>query len=968
MRHRHLSWILLSGIIAVATIARDSTVAQQVPPRQLPKSQAIYKQLRTFISEGQYSLALPLLKDFLDSKPEQQDYIAIYDKYGPGAFTLLYRVPRWSDNPAEQKKAREYVETIVNQAEAALDQHIRQPQRIAKYIANLGASPEERVFAQAELVRIGVAAVPFMIQEIRNEKDKAIVEGIYGLIPRMDAESIAAWIAALDGLNPTQQYGVLSGLVRHEQFLNLQEEVQTSIIPYLWSLILPNRETLPPLRQLAQDTLRSYLRGSNPILEKRSPEQELLRIARRFYEESPPYRLARKLPDTSEPVVRLWRWSAAEGKLVSVQVPVSWANEYYGLRYARWVAAGEGTHAVDAQVLMLSIAGRAAAWRSQYGDIAQHEPLVMQLLATAPVAIREEAFRQALRQKQTATLVAILQAAQMSADKELAAIGGRPGRTPVSLLELALDYPDPLVQFLAADTLLRGPFPLSAGVRVKVVDILRRQLQDAHVPPPSAPGTALYLDPDPRRRDSMLPVLLSAGFRVETFATGRDLLQRLRQGTAEVIIIDRHAVHPPLRDLLSQLRVDPRWSGIPTLVLASPDQVPSPTLEQLLLRLAAMMATTDPQLPDIPAIYQPHPNDPPEVRQYQILENQKARDSALAQAMKERRTRLLHVIDALPLHLNAEQRRLLELRVDLITSAVLAAQVPITPSVSPQISAYIHDLHQRHSLFPAHTLPDTRLAVEELLRILQRLEQEVDRVPAARARFEQLYSQLDAESLGLPVTRYRDLELEARLRQQLQYFPEVFLLPLPASAAEIRDNWFVLWRNSTVVRMADANYKRSVRARAVAALAQLAACPASSRDVIPATSNLLLALSDDSLAPDAMEALVHLPDPMIQPTLMGIVRNPQRPLPLRLQAADTAIRHAQRFSPTLPPEQVEPTRQAASMEKDLSLRLRVLAYLNLLAPQPQNFRQDLLNYIPPEPAQGKPASNPPSKDAPTDKQ
>lgn len=964
MRHRHLSWIFLVSLIAAATLPCDPTMAQQVPPRQLPKSQAIYKQLRTFISEGQYSLSLPLLKDFLDSKPEQQDYIAIYDKYGSGAFTLLYRVPRWSDNPLEQKKAREYVEAIVTQAEAALDQHIRQPQRIAKYIANLGASPEERVFAQAELIRIGVAAVPFMVQEIRNDKDKAIIEGIYELIRRMDPESIAAWIAALDGLNPSQQFGVLSGLIRHEQFLSLQEEVQTSVIPYLWRLMLPNQEIFPPLRQLAQDTLRSYLRGSNPILEKRSPEQELLRIARQFYEESPRYRLARKLPDTSEPVVRLWRWNANDEKLVSVQVPVSWANEYYGLRYARWVAVKEGTHAVDAQVLMLSIVGRAAAWRCQYGDIAQHEPLAMQLLTTAPPSIREEVFRQAMRQKQTATLVAVLQAARMSADKELAATGARPSGAKGSLLESALDYPDPLVQFLAADTLLRGPFPLSAGARVKVIDILRRQLQDVHVLPPPAPGNALYLDPDPRRRDSIVPLLLAAGFRVERFATGRDLLQRLHEGTADVIIIDRHAVHPPLRELLSQLQADPRWSGIPTVVLASPDQVPSPTLEQLLLRLAALMAVTDPQLPDIPAIYQPHPNDPPEVRQRQRLENQKARDATLAQTIQERRTRLLHMIDALPLLLNAEQRRLLELRVDIITCAVLAAQVPIFPSVSPQTSTYIQDLHRRHSLFPVHSLPDTRLAVEEMLRILQRLEQEVDHVPAARERFEQIYFQLDAESLGLPVTRYRDLELEARLRRQLQYFPDVFLLPPPASAAEIRDNWFVLWRNSTVVRTADANYKRSVRARAVAALAQLAACPASSRDVILATSNLLLALGDDNLAPDAMEALVYLPDPMIQPSLMGVVRNPQRSLSLRLQAADTALRHAQRFSPTLPPEQIEPTRQAATLEKDPTLRLRMLAYLNLVAPQPQNFRQELLNYVPSEPVGTKPAPPPSPKDTP----
>jgi CheY-like chemotaxis protein len=966
VRSRYTCWVLLAGLIAAVTSDRFSTIAQQVPPRELPKSQAIYQKLRTFISEGQYFLAAPLLKDFLDSKPEQQDYIAIYDKYGPGAFTLLYKVPRWSDNPVEQKKAREYVETIISQAETALDQHIRQPQRITKYIANLGATPEERVFAQAELIRIGVAAVPYMVQEIRNDKDKAVIEGIYELIPRLDAESVSAWIAALDGLNPTQQYGVLSGLIRHEQFLSLQEEVQTSIIPELWRLLLPGNETSPVLRQLAQDTMRNYLRRSNLALERHSPERELLQIARGFYEESPRYRLSRKLPDAPEPVVRLWRWNASEGKLVSLQVPVSWANEYYCLRYARWVAQRGGSYAMEAMVLMLSMAGKAAALRCQFGEIAQHEPSAMQLLITAPAPLREEVFRQAISQKQTATLVAILQAAQIAADKELAATGLRPGGGSVSLLASALDYPDPLVQFLAADALLRGPTSLSASVRVKVVDILRRQLQDVHIPPAPAPGNALYLDPDPRRRDTLVPLLIAAGFRVETFATGRDLLQRLHRGVADVIIIDRHAVHPLLRDLLSQLQADPRWFGIPTVVLASLDQPPPPTLEQLLLRTAALMATTDPQLPEIPAIYQPHPNDPPEERKRLTEENQQARDNALARAAQQRRTRLLQLIDTLPLLLNAEQRRLLELRVDIITYAVLAAQFPIYPSVSPRAFAYMQDLQQRHTPFSAQALADTRLAVEELSKVLQRLESELDRVAAARERFEKIYSQIDPESLGLPVTRYRDLGLEARLRQQLQYFPHVYLMPIPASATEIRDNWFMLWHGSTVVRTVDANYKHSARTRAVQALAQLASCPESSRDVIPAIPNLLLALADDTLAPAAMDALVWLPDPAIQSALIGVARNAQRPLSLRQQAADAAIRHAQRFSPSLPAPQIEPTRQAATMEKDPVLRLRMYAYLSLVAPNLATFRQELTGYVPPEPERNKPS--PPPKDPSPEKQ
>lgn len=954
MRTNSVASLLLIGSMIVVASRPIAATAQQAQPRQLPRPLAIYKELRELVSEGRYSLAIPHLKDFLDSKPDAQDYIAIYDKYGPAAFTFLYRVPRWSDNPLEQKQAREYVEKIVTTAEAALDQHIRNPQRIAKYIANLGATPEERVFAQVELIKIGVAAVPFMVDQIRFDKDPAVIEGIYGVIPRMDPESVAAWIAALDGFNPIQQYGVIAALVRHEQFLQLQEEVQTAVIPHLWRLVLPQSQALPELRKLAQEVLRQLIRSGLP-LEKRDPTQELLQIARQFYEGQPRYRLVKAGP-SGEPTVRLWRWDTMDNKLVQQEVPLPWANEYYGLRYARWAAAQDSHAAEEAQVLILSLLGKAAVLRTHYGDLVQHDPEALRLLTSAPAPLREEALRQALRQKQTATLVALLQAAQLRADKDLAAAPfARPAARP-TLLEAALDYPDPLVQFLAADTLLRGPFPLTAASRLKVIDILRRQLQDAQVPP--SPGTALYLDPDPRRRDSLLPTLTAAGFRVESYATGRELLQRLDVGTADLILIDRHAVQPLLRDLLSQLQSDPRWAGIPTLVIASPDRPPVPTLEQLLLRTAALLAATDQLLPDIPNIYVPHPNDTPEQQVRLKRENREARDLALLRTANERRERLLRVIDSLPLLLTPEQRRQLELRAELITYAVLAAQFPVSPDVSPQTTLRIEDLKRRHAL--THSIPhaDTRLAVAELLRLLQRLETDVDRVPAARSRFEQLYSQLDAESLGLPMVRYRDMVVEAQLRQQLQYFPQIVIVPVPASATEIRDDWLPLWQYSTVQRTADPAYKRFARFRAVTALAQLAANAEANREVVPAIPALLSALGDDELAPVALDALVHLPDAAIQPALLALARNAQRPLPLRQQAADYAIRQAQRFSPTLPPEQIEPTRQAANNEKDPVVRLRLLTYLNLVAPQAADFRRELLDYHPPAPAAKAP---PPEK-------
>ncbi|MCS7021765.1 MAG: hypothetical protein NZU63_08060 [Gemmataceae bacterium] len=954
--------VMLPGLLMLSLSSKQLAPAQQVQPKQLPKPQAIFKELREFVAEGRYSLAIQHLKDFLESKPEPQDYIAIYDRYGPDAFTFLYRVPRWSDNPVEHKMAREYVERIVTQANAALDQHIRNPQRIAKYVSNLGATPEERQFAQAELVRIGAAAVPYMVEQLRTDKEPAVIEGIYGTIPRMDPESVAAWIAALDGLRPQHQYAVISALVRHEQFLPLQQDVQTSILPVLWRSVLLGNKTLAELRQLAEGVLRDYLRPSGIPLEKRAADRELLQLARQFYDGQPRYRLLKKLPD-AEATVRIWRWLAGEEKLRSQEVPLSWANEYYGLRYARWVAESDGAAAEEAQILILSLISKFATLRSQFGDLAVHEPEALRLLLVAPPALREEALRQALRQKQTATLVALLQAAQVRADRELAAAAAGRTESGISLLEVALDYPDPLVQFLAADALIRGPFPLQPVARSKIIDILRRQLHDAHLPPPPAPGTALYLDADGRRRDALLPILLAAGFRVETYSTGRELLQRLQRGTADFLLIDHHAVNPQLRDLISQLQTDSRWAAIPTLVLASPEQPSPPTLEQLLLRTAVLMAATDQRLPDVPDAYVPHPNDPPEQQQRLRRENQTARDNALLRAANERRTRLLQIVNTLPLFLTQSQRELLELRLDIINYAVLAQQFTISTQTAPQTVLRIQDLQRRLALAPPLPTPDTRLAVEELMRLLQRLEVDVDRVPAARARFEQLYFQIDPESLGLPVARYRDPEREAQLRQLLRYFPQVVVVPMPASALEIRDQWLPRWQTTTVQRTADPEFKRAARLRAVTALTQFAQCPETTRQVIPAIPALLLCLGDDQLAPVAADALLHLPDPAIQPALVALARNPQRPLPLRQQAADNALRHAQRFSPTLPADQLEPLRQTVQNENDPVLRLRLLTYLSLLSPDPMGYRRQLVDYAPPDPSPRK--KEPPA--APSDK-
>src|SRR5262249_37001969 len=126
-----------------------------------------------------------------------------------------------------------------------------------------------------------------------------------------------------------------------------------------------------------------------------------------------------------------------------------------------------------------------------------------------------------------------------------------------SLLVKALKYPDPQVQFAAADALLRSPVPVPPEVRGEIVDILRRAAGADPGAPGNSMGTALLADPSKTRSDAIANLLRGLGYEVEVFTTGRDLLRRVnRASDFDVILIDHHTHSPEMIDLIGHLQAD----------------------------------------------------------------------------------------------------------------------------------------------------------------------------------------------------------------------------------------------------------------------------------------------------------------------------------------------------------------------------------------------------------------------------
>lgn len=914
---------------------------QEPPKGPVPKPQVIYGQFRELMADGKYDIAANFLQSFVESNPTEADFLAIEKKYGTTAFTQLRTVPKWSDDPATDKKARANVEEAVKRAREAGDRLLRDPARVQKYVRNLGRTYEERAFAEIELKRIGDFAVPFMVDELRAARDGPLAAGILAAIPKLEGHTVAGWIAALDGLTPDQQYGVLRGIAAREDALILQAAAQTDLTPFLWRVLNQPADQNPTLREYARDLLTRLRPGTKPAA--LNPAAELVGLGTAFYDHKARFTGVKTNPDGTPSTVPVWVWDATDPAAPKLKlnddVPVGQAEEYYGLRYARWALERRADYE-PAQMLILALAAERAIERAKFGTLAAAEPAVYKLLADAPAGVLTDLLDRALARKKSGLALSMLQV-----------LGDRADRSSVPLMARALDYPDPQVQLVAANALLRSPAPVPPAARGRIVEILRRAAGADAGAPGNAKGTALVADPNKQRADATAVLLRGLGYDVEVFVTNRDMLRRVAKSSDfDVLLIDHHTPNPELIDTVGQLQRDPRAGNRPTFVVASTDRPRVPTFDQLVVRFAALIAATENEVVPMPPPFVPDPRMTPEELATARKRVQENRDGQFRTTAAQRMARLQRVIDTTGLNLTDTQRLLLNLRVELITYAVLAAEFPLSPESSPGTAEHLRKLRRQIDIQPPSPAYGAGTPTTDLLRLMERFEIDLAAVPTARERFERLYSRVDPADLGLPVETFRDPVLEARLLKTLRNYPLVRVIPEPHGRAALAGDLGAAQADPAQAPR-DPAEKRAAQRTAIEWLRRMATGDVPGFDVKPAEPELRAALRWDDLAEPAVDAVSRFPSADAQRALLELALNTGKPLPLRTKAADAVIRHVQVNGKGIAKSLLDPLAQLTDVEPDPTLRAKLLTLSGLLVEKPATI---------PDPATGKPIPNPAS--------
>lgn len=911
----------------------------------------IFRNFRDQYFEGKFDVAAETLKDFLAANPSDAELIEIENKYGATFLLGLRNLKQWSDSPTANDAAKKALEDLIAKTQAATKKITQDPKRITALIRNLGASPEERTYAELELRRSGASAAAPMIEILRSTNDLAQRAGILGAVTKLGADVVPPLLASLDGLPDEMRAGIVNAIGSRSDLLNLTGRADSDPTPYLWYFAsLPDGQA-PTLR----DTSKQLLEALFGPIDRRRPADELVTLARAFVEKKAQYLGT----DTAAGRVRVWKWDAVTNNVKSEDLTPRQADEWFGLRNLKWAVERNPANEA-AKAAFVGYAAERAVENANFADLATANPAVFSLLAATPTATVNDLLERALREQRAPLAFAAVQALSVRASKGASEPTARAsGDLRPALLVRALDFPDDRVQFAAAVALLRSPNTGNHAAHSKIIDILKRAA--AADPAPSGSARALLADPAALRSARVGEMFRQAGFDVESVSTTRDILRRVSTASdVDLIILDRHVNSPMIRDFLTQLRSIPSAKSIPVFVVASSDQTKPPAVEPLLVRLALLIAATETEEIKIPPAFVIDRRRTEKDNDAMKADALAYREKTIEALFETRLARLKRLVAASNFPRSEALDTRLLLRMPQLTYAVMAAEFPVTKESAPEAHRKFENLSKLIASQPGLDKSVENLPLVDLIRLIQQLESVL--TPELQKKFELLASRVDYRSLALAQDTARDAWLEDALTRDLKQFAGVRVVPEPYSATAVE----LEVKAVDIPPPVPAAQKAAMVKSAIEWLRKCAIGEVAGYDVRPAEGVLRAALRSDETARPAVDAVARIGTAESQQSLMLLAVTASRPADLRAKAADAAIRHVQQFGKFAAATNVNAIVSGARNEKDAALKARLIVLANLIDGKAGDLADAIKAFSPAsvEAPASKPATPPMDPNAP----
>lgn len=528
--------------LSIALLAPLATPAipalAQVPGPELfgipPKTPLqLWDAIDYLVRTDQAAKAVPYLKQFLESSPDDESLLTIREKYGMGSILRL------QDHP----ETRGMTDLIVPMIGEASRRRAQNPERVNHAIAGLTRTPEEQARALAMLREGGPYAVPTIIQALaKNDLAPADRSLMVRNLGRLDRAAVPPLIAALDSSEPAvvRDAAEILGRIGDRRAIPALTIVATG----------PGDAAARTAAQQAMERLTGRSFGAQP----QSPVRLLTDVARAYHTHA--------IQFPGDPVM-LWTWDKDQQLPVATPYARTEAEALLGTRFVRAALALDPTDH-PAQVVLISLTLDKAIEKTGYTKYPASDPekTFDKAVAAGPVVLTD-VLRTAIADGKT-DLAAVAASALGKTLDPSALVYDANGRALVT----ALDAPGRRTRFAAARAIvsLNPKLPFAGSSRV--VPTL------AHFAAAQPAPRAVIIDGNLSRGGQLSGFLKEIGFEPMLEPTGAEGFRAASEtADVEAVFVDVHLVQGDwrLHDTLANLRADVRTAALPIYLVGSLD-------------------------------------------------------------------------------------------------------------------------------------------------------------------------------------------------------------------------------------------------------------------------------------------------------------------------------------------------------------------------------------------------------------
>jgi hypothetical protein len=480
------------------------------------------------IRTGQTAKAVPYLDRFVKSNPDDATLIDLRDRYGAGSFLRL------ADDPATRK----YAEPLVEKLAEAQRRFATQPDRIARYVAALTGTPEERDHAVARLREAGPYAVPSLVQAldrpgIAPEERALLVDGM----GRLDRSAVPALVATLDSPDARIAADAATALGR------IGDARAVPFLTYPAAAV----DSPAPLREAARAAI-GRLTGRFFAVQPHAPSQVLTEAAWSFH---------RHQADFPGDPVLVWSWDKDHKVPAPRQVRRSEAEELFGKRLASEALKLQPLDR-GAQVALASLSLEKAIERVGFTNFPAGDQTAFSAAKAAGPAVLAEVLRTAVADGKTELAAAAAAALGQITDRSALAVSGRPHPLVEALLS-----PGARLQFAAAKALVDlAPNQPFAGSSHVVPTLARFAIAQR-------PPRAVVIDGNAARGSNVAGQLKALGYETVLELEGdQGFLAAAETADVELVLVSHDLFRGSwnLIDTLTNLTTDARTAKLPVYV------------------------------------------------------------------------------------------------------------------------------------------------------------------------------------------------------------------------------------------------------------------------------------------------------------------------------------------------------------------------------------------------------------------